>query len=220
MGFELPWDGILDRDVYGDGAEPWNVFSDADDAYWHTKKEGGATKKTIYVFTKLTKATSKSTRNSRIAGCGTWSGQTGPKDITHSDTGEIIGCMRMLTFKCSKAADKDSGHWNMHEYALTDAGLTATGLTSTDLVLCKITKTIKKASEVPAPFCFPLIDSGTPTTTGKRGGGDIEQEGCKRPKCSGEGFLEAAIMDDFNLDGIDLDKLYFDFSSTDFESLL
>ncbi|XP_057811231.1 NAC domain-containing protein JA2-like [Salvia miltiorrhiza] len=136
MGMELPWNGIVEKDIYGDNAEPWKVFSDVVDG-WQTKKEGSAIKSSIYAFTTL-KNVPNSKRISRRAGGGTWGGQTGPKKIIRSDTGEIIGHSKMFSFeRDDKAAPEDFGHWIMHEYSLSGRA------NGGDLVVCKITNCIK-----------------------------------------------------------------------------
>ncbi|KAH6773357.1 hypothetical protein C2S51_011761, partial [Perilla frutescens var. frutescens] len=125
MGFPLPWNGIVEKELYGDNASPWNVFNDIDSdnsfsLYCNTKRESGKTKKTVYVFTKVTKAAPNSKKRiARRAGCGTWNGQTGSKDIIDSTTGDIIGGTKMFSFQYSKEDVGDFGHWIMHEYSLT-----------------------------------------------------------------------------------------------------
>ncbi|KAH6824305.1 hypothetical protein C2S53_018930 [Perilla frutescens var. hirtella] len=153
MGFPLPWNGIAEKELYGDNAAPWDVFSDIDDGencslYCNTKKEGDTTKKSVYV---LTKVPNSKKRNSRTSGCGRWSSHTGPKTIMHSTTGDIIGLMRMLSFKSLKKTteavngDDDLGHWIMHEYSLSGSALMEIGeRNNNDLVLCKITKCTKE----------------------------------------------------------------------------
>ncbi|KAL1538085.1 hypothetical protein AAHA92_26868 [Salvia divinorum] len=88
MGWKLQWDGIVEKQMYGENSpcEPWKVFSDVESGYHSKIEEKGAIKYTIYAFTTLLRA-SNSKRASRRAGKGTWGGQTGPKKIENSQTG-------------------------------------------------------------------------------------------------------------------------------------
>ncbi|KAG6408356.1 hypothetical protein SASPL_131361 [Salvia splendens] len=104
----------------------------------------------IHAFTTLLRA-SNSKRVSRRAGKGTWGGQTGPKKIQNSKTGCIIGQSKMLAYEHSGEADV--GHWTMHEYCLSKEYVKESGISNAaDLVVCKITKTIKKKPQ-------PLADA-------------------------------------------------------------
>ncbi|KAL0419335.1 UNVERIFIED_CONTAM: hypothetical protein Sradi_1347000 [Sesamum radiatum] len=73
MGLPLPWNPLLEKTIYGENADPWDVFADVP---WDTfvtgaGKECKNVKSVVYVFTKLSKVNGK-TRIARTAGCGTW----------------------------------------------------------------------------------------------------------------------------------------------------
>ncbi|KAL2509197.1 NAC domain-containing protein [Forsythia ovata] len=146
-GLPLPWNvSIVERDLYGENANPWNVLSDNDpwDNYsitWDRDRMKSTVKKKLYVFTNLSKISKK--RTERRAGCGTWNGQTSGKSIKNSN-GEIIGSGKMLSFEVKVDSDeikKIYAHWLMHEYSL--AGVSLEEHTSKDYVICKITKILK-----------------------------------------------------------------------------
>ncbi|KAK1399326.1 hypothetical protein POM88_009189 [Heracleum sosnowskyi] len=85
-GETLPCVVILEKQIYGDSANPWEVFDDSSTPWIIC---GGS--KIVYAFTPLTKkavAGSSSGRGSKKkenyakkAGCGTWHGQTGREPI-------------------------------------------------------------------------------------------------------------------------------------------
>ncbi|KAG6395664.1 hypothetical protein SASPL_141787 [Salvia splendens] len=134
-GYLLPWECVVEKQMYGENfpCEPWKVFRDIESSYHSKTEEKGAIKYTIYAFTTLLRA-SNSKRVSRRAENGTWGGQTGPKKIENSETGCVIGQSTMLV-----------GHWTMHEYCLSDEYVKVSGRSNAaDLVVCKITKTVKK----------------------------------------------------------------------------
>ncbi|KAG6419508.1 hypothetical protein SASPL_121730 [Salvia splendens] len=124
-------------------SDPWVVFFDVE-SRWHSRLEDkGSIKYTIYAFTFLSRV-SNSKRVSRRAGTGTWGGQTGLKMIQDSKSGQIIGQSKMLAFE-HRASDADFGHWTMNEYSLSDDLIRSSGLANAaDVVVCKITKTVKK----------------------------------------------------------------------------
>ena len=145
-GEKLEWEGIVEKQMYGENSpcEPWKVFSDIESAFHSKTEEKGAIRYTIHAFTKLIRP-SNSKRVSRRAGKGTWDGQTGPKKIQNSDTGCIIGQSKMLTFNHSGKADVGVGHWILHEYSLSEESVKKSGrANAADLVVCKITKVVKK----------------------------------------------------------------------------
>ncbi|KAL2548950.1 NAC transcription factor 25-like [Forsythia ovata] len=85
FGQPLPRSFIMEKELYGDNANPWDVFSDTDPWKTETKFDENETKSiknTIFVFTKLSKISPK--RISRKAGCGLWDGQTGAITINDS----------------------------------------------------------------------------------------------------------------------------------------
>ncbi|KAG8363991.1 hypothetical protein BUALT_Bualt19G0079900 [Buddleja alternifolia] len=200
MGLPLPSNHILERDLYGEKASPWDVLSDISGAYWDThipvnmnnhddKKEIKKVKKSIYVFTRLKRVNEGSRNMARIAGCGTWKGQTVPRKIRKGSSGEEIGVMKMFTFIANnKGLIKD--HWIMHEYSLSGVSLSC-DLKNKDYVICKITREFfeekKKIScqPIPAPC---LLD---PTTTNNI----IEDD-----------HLDISTNNDFDID-FDIDEL-------------
>ncbi|GAA0166649.1 hypothetical protein LIER_21759 [Lithospermum erythrorhizon] len=133
----LPWDGIEERIMYGDNAEPWNVFHDADS--WEETKESKKVKKSKYFFTQLRKVSGDGGKNfARSAGAGLWHGETGgdPKGDN------IYGTKKLFSYK-SKEGQDNSVKWLMHEYALSDRFLRSIGVSRANYyVLCKITKVI------------------------------------------------------------------------------
>ncbi|CAA0831786.1 Unknown protein [Striga hermonthica] len=150
----LPWskglplpikDLIVERDVYGETADPRVVFGNPDDPGWYVAgdedfKKG---KRVMYVLTKLFKI---KTRCSRRAGGGTWSGQTTPREIYDDENGNrVIGHMRMFSFEVdgrqAKKEGAKAGHWIMHEYSLALDSLTDDEVKHKDHVLCKISWT-------------------------------------------------------------------------------
>ncbi|XP_047962156.1 uncharacterized protein LOC125206991 [Salvia hispanica] len=137
------WNGVVEKAIYGDSS-PWEIFSDIE-SRWHSKmEEKGAIKYTVFAFTKLARA-QNSKRFCRRAGRGTWDGQTGPKKIKNSDTGCIIGHSKMLVYGQSGEADVGVGHWIMHQYSLSEESVKKSGrANAADLVVCKITKVVKK----------------------------------------------------------------------------
>ncbi|KAI3457426.1 hypothetical protein Pfo_014089, partial [Paulownia fortunei] len=147
MGLPLPWKQILEKDLYGENADPWDVLSDVDESHWHAsvnreEKEFKHVKRIIYVFTRLSKINGK-TRIARTAGCGTWEGQTGARDICN-ESGQLIGFMKMLTFKAKKGSGDNTrqrDHWIMHEYSLAGISLNCE-LKYKDYVICRITRSI------------------------------------------------------------------------------
>ncbi|XP_047940909.1 NAC domain-containing protein 78-like [Salvia hispanica] len=140
---ELPWNDIPVKEIYGPSSDPWVVFYDVE-SRWHSRlEEKGAIKYTIYAFTLLTRV-SNSKRVSRGAGTGTWQGQTGPEMIQDSKNGQIIGQSKMLAFK-HPGSEANFGRWTMHEFSLSDDLIRSSGVpNAADLVVCKITKTVKK----------------------------------------------------------------------------
>ncbi|KAH6821449.1 hypothetical protein C2S53_006280 [Perilla frutescens var. hirtella] len=203
-------------------------------AFWNTNRDSNGTKKTIYVLTKVTKKTSKSKRVARRAGCGTWSGQTGPKIIKNSTTGDIVGYTKMLSFINSAEGDAkklDLGHWIMHEYFLDGAALMEIGQRNNDLCLCKITKCVNDRIRN-QQFSLPVIDnggSGIPANTGTDIGGESrnkrpaeelqgEEFGCKRQNScldstthiggSTSHQQQNGAMLDWDLDVVNIDDLF------------
>ncbi|KAG8368890.1 hypothetical protein BUALT_Bualt15G0093600 [Buddleja alternifolia] len=164
MGLPLPSNHILEKDLYGEKASPWDVLSDISEAYWDIhipvnvnnhddKKEVKKVKKSIYVFTRLKRVNEGSRNFVRVAGCGTWKGQTVPRKIRKGSSGEEIGAMKMFTFIVNnKGLIKD--HWIMHEYSLSGVSLSC-DLKNKDYVICRITREFfkeeKKISCQPIP---------------------------------------------------------------------
>ncbi|GER53772.1 NAC domain containing protein 52 [Striga asiatica] len=149
----LPWskglplpikDLIVERDVYGETADPRVILANPDDPGWELVRDEDfkKVKRVMYVLTKLTKI---KTRFSRRAGRGTWSGQTPPREIYDDDVdsgcGVMIGCMRMFSFE-EEGSRALQDHWTMHEYSLAlDSVIEEELIKHKDHVLCKITWT-------------------------------------------------------------------------------
>ncbi|KAK4416930.1 NAC domain-containing protein 60 [Sesamum alatum] len=150
MGLELPWNPLLEKTIYGENTDPWDVFSDVQ---WDTSvtgaegKECKNVKSVVYVFTKLSKVNGK-TRIARTAGCGTWDGQTGARKI-YNNSGQLIGQMKMFTFTVknppSDGTKQRDHHWIMHEYSLAGVSLNCE-LPYKDYVMCRITRSSKEKS--------------------------------------------------------------------------
>ncbi|KAK6118801.1 hypothetical protein DH2020_047457 [Rehmannia glutinosa] len=144
MGLPIPW-SILEKDLYGERANPWDVFSDVNDSAWEIVKD---VNRVIYVFTKLSKVNAEKTRIARRAGCGSWNGQTTRKIFNASK--KLIGFMKMFSFKVTKEGGSEDtrvqqerdDHWIMHEYSLAGVSLQYE-LKYKDYVICKITRTCK-----------------------------------------------------------------------------
>ncbi|KAL2552818.1 NAC domain-containing protein [Forsythia ovata] len=145
LGQPLPRSSIVEKELYGDNANQWDVFSDIDPWKMETKFDKNETKsikKTIFVLTKLSKISPK--RISRKAGCGLWDGQTGAITINNSQ-GIIICSKKMLTFRTKGDSNvtKIHGHWIMHEYSLDGVSLINGLKFINDYVICKITRSWK-----------------------------------------------------------------------------
>ncbi|KAF7145083.1 hypothetical protein RHSIM_Rhsim04G0211800 [Rhododendron simsii] len=135
----LPCDVVFEREIYGTGSKaPWQIFTKNDP--W---QEGS-----IYVLTKLIKATGSDKRTARTAGCGSWHGETGPARILDKKR-RVIGYKRMLRFQIkngSGAKDEsgEGGHWIMHEFSLYGGNGTSTrnkqSPKESEYVLCRIKK--------------------------------------------------------------------------------
>ncbi|KAL0458951.1 UNVERIFIED_CONTAM: NAC domain-containing protein 60 [Sesamum latifolium] len=148
MGLHLPWNPLLEKTIYGETADPWNVFADVP---WHTSVSSGEgkecknVKSVIYVFTKLSKVSGK-IRIARTAGCGTWDGQTGARNI-YNNSGQLIGHMKTFTYTVKNTSPdvrKQRDHWIMHEYSLAGVSLNAE-LPYKDYVICRITRSSKES---------------------------------------------------------------------------
>ncbi|KAL0458954.1 UNVERIFIED_CONTAM: NAC domain-containing protein 60 [Sesamum latifolium] len=124
MGLHLPWNPLLEKTIYGETADPWNVFADVP---WHTSVSSGEgkecknVKSVIYVFTKLSKVSGK-IRIARTAGCDVY----------------LYG--EEYFPRCQKQRD----HWIMHEYSLAGVSLNAE-LPYKDYVICRITRSSKES---------------------------------------------------------------------------
>ncbi|KAF7127806.1 hypothetical protein RHSIM_Rhsim11G0115900 [Rhododendron simsii] len=135
----LPCDVVFEREIYGTGNKaPWQIFTKNNP--W---EEGS-----VYVLTKLIKATGSDKRTARTAGCGSWHGETGPVRILNKKR-RVIGYKRMLRFRInygSGAMDEsgEGGHWIMHEFSLYGGNGTSTrnnqSPKGSEYVLCKIKK--------------------------------------------------------------------------------
>ncbi|XVE56802.1 hypothetical protein DITRI_Ditri04bG0039900 [Diplodiscus trichospermus] len=115
-GKPLPSKTLIEREIYGENKEPWNVFRD-------NKRS------CFWVFTKLVKK-SKS-RIDRTAGSGTWLGRN-VKEV-RDEHGQLLGFDKYFTFTCKKdeSSQGRNGNWIMHEFSLIDQDLS-------DYVICEI----------------------------------------------------------------------------------
>lgn len=148
MGFQLRWNVILDKDIYGKNTAPWIIFRDVDSYYWHTPPTDVTDKevtKVIYVFTKLSNVGSgpDAKNRQRTTGSGTWKGQGALKEIRDS-SGRVIGSSNTFTFERPKNVPKSTGRWSMHEYVLDGVY----GSRENNLALCKITLRFKKKDQL------------------------------------------------------------------------
>jgi hypothetical protein len=100
-GEEIPWDGILDFELYGEKA-PWEIFGDLD----------GEEEEKHYIFTRLKKS---GKRVSRTAGCGTWH-ESSCNQVYDSEGQCVIGLNKQFCFKVKNESKKS--HWIMHEFSL------------------------------------------------------------------------------------------------------
>ncbi|KAL3501844.1 hypothetical protein ACH5RR_036293 [Cinchona calisaya] len=137
-------DEVEDKTLYGEDAAPWQVFRDDD--HWLTFDDcGNGRKKILYAFTKLTKLSPN--KVARIAGSGTWDGETKKTEILDF-SGQIIGTKKMLSYVLNSGSALKGG-WIMHEYSLAGAFLNQ--ITSTDYVLCRIIWEDSKNTKVKVP---------------------------------------------------------------------
>ncbi|KAK1376137.1 hypothetical protein POM88_032330 [Heracleum sosnowskyi] len=95
----LPCDIIVEKQIYGANANPWDVFDDSSTLWiiWDDSK-------IIYAFTPLKKKASSSGEASKKkenyvkkAGCRTWHAQTSRELIMEGD--RVIGFRRLLSFE-------------------------------------------------------------------------------------------------------------------------
>ncbi|XP_074336860.1 NAC domain-containing protein JA2-like [Apium graveolens] len=134
----LPCDRIIkEADVYG-ASTPFEVFRD-DDLFWQSASSDK--KKTIYVFTKLSK---NGKRVSRRAGRGTWVGQSNKK-IKNKRSNEVLGSRGAFTYKIDKKVSgnvESDDKWCMYEYTMDNKFLKKLGLPESvlDYVICEIIK--------------------------------------------------------------------------------
>ncbi|KAK4436795.1 protein CUP-SHAPED COTYLEDON 1 [Sesamum alatum] len=185
MGLHLPWNPVLEKTLYGENADPWDVFADVQ---WDTSvNECKNVKSVIYVFTKLSKVNGK-TRIARTAGCGKWDGQTGAKNICNN-SGELIGHMKMFTFTVKNTPRHGTNqrhHWIMHEYSLAGVSLNY-DLLYKDYVICRITRSSKgKSPQQPTMLtsvlgecsnsCGEINESSNDNGLGKKRSGEQLQE--------------------------------------------
>ncbi|CAA2959900.1 NAC transcription factor 29-like [Olea europaea subsp. europaea] len=168
----LPWNcSIVERDLYGENATPWNVFSHNDPwdiSITRDKDRKKSMKMTLYVFTKLLKFGKK--RTERRANCGTWDGQTGAKIIKNCN--DIGLCT-------STPSALDGVSLNEH--------------TSKDYVICKTTKILT------APRDQPVVRFVDEIGTAMRGGENprINEELVENcPHANQKQKVEDPLMDD------------------------
>lgn len=125
---------IVERNLYGAGANPWDVLNDVHWVHQVTEDENTGTvkvKSTTYVVTNLTTKSEKSCRVERTAGSGTWKGQQKGKEIIHD--GKLIGYKKSFSFEIRPSGDD---RWVMDEYSLPNN--LNVHLKEKNLVMCKI----------------------------------------------------------------------------------
>ncbi|CAI9115279.1 OLC1v1016136C1 [Oldenlandia corymbosa var. corymbosa] len=149
-------------DMYGKDATPWDLFSsDQKNRFiipWLPSFDPSGNVKVseavLYVLTKLsnvgkTEKSEKKQKN-RVAGCGTWHGNTTKEPVTEADeNGEysrVIGFRRSFTFRSS--THETVGQWNMMEYNINPVAhnINPAQFNCEDIVLCKIKRDDSKSS--------------------------------------------------------------------------
>ncbi|KAL2530220.1 NAC domain containing protein 32 [Forsythia ovata] len=145
----LPWDGILEKNLYGDNATPWVILTEND---WEISRqtarayEDSVSKDEMYVFTKLKKI--GTVRFGRVAGSGKWNDNQPFKYIKNRQ-GEIIGIKKIFTFKVKgekgheKMDHMEKGHWIMHQYTLAGVSLVQE-VKDSDYAICRIIRDLSK----------------------------------------------------------------------------
>ncbi|KAL3506289.1 hypothetical protein ACH5RR_031671 [Cinchona calisaya] len=129
---------IIERDLYGEKATPWTLFTDDDP--WQIPVDMLGTvrrnEKVIYVYTKLSHVGKTGMKNKiRTAGCGEWHGNA---TAAVKKNGVTIGRKRTFTFK-TKEETTTVGQWTMYEYSLEGG--------DNDVVVCKIKVDVSKSSK-------------------------------------------------------------------------
>ncbi|XP_058216672.1 NAC domain-containing protein 67-like [Rhododendron vialii] len=175
-GKALPCDVVFEREIYGTGNKaPWQIFTKNDP--W---EEGS-----VYVLTKLIKATGSDKRTARTAGCGSWHGETGPVRILDKKH-RVIGYKRMLRFRIkngSEAMDEsgEGGRWIMHEFSLYGGN----GTTSTrnkqspkgsEYVLCRIKKIYNSKDNKKSPKKVKNVEVPRPAKRARKEVFEQEQD--------------------------------------------
>ncbi|XP_074340948.1 uncharacterized protein LOC141678505 [Apium graveolens] len=146
LGQKLPCNLVEERQLYGPDANPWQLFDTENHSWILSEVSSGKFEKITYIFVNLTKKAiaqekkkGKRENYNKIAGCGTWHGQTKRNEIRDCN-GDLIGEKRMLSFEINEVPDQDLsklGRWRMHEYHLCGINKDITNPGNT--VLCKIT---------------------------------------------------------------------------------
>ncbi|KAL8131599.1 hypothetical protein AgCh_007510 [Apium graveolens] len=126
-----------------------------DDLFWQSASSGK--KKTIYVFTKLSK---NGKRVSRRAGRGTWVGQSNKK-IEDKKSNEVLGSRGAFTYKIDKKVSSNGesdDKWCMYEYTLDDKFSKKLGLPESvqDYAICEI---IKRGDDNASEYSVNLLES-------------------------------------------------------------
>ncbi|KAL2506939.1 NAC domain-containing protein 19 [Abeliophyllum distichum] len=149
MRQSLPWDGILEKNLYEDNAMPWVILTEND---WEISQktarvyENSVSKDEIYVFTKLKKIAGL--RFVRVAGSGYWDDNQVITKIKNRQ-GEIVGIKKSFTFKVKggkgqeKIDHKEKGRWIMHEYTLAGVSLVQE-VKDSDYAICRIFRDLSK----------------------------------------------------------------------------
>jgi hypothetical protein len=101
-GEALPWEGIVECDIYGERS-PWEICSDLSDP-----------EEKVYFFTRLKKLSKN--RVGRTAGCGVWHENSSVKIYDYK--GDIIGARKLFSFMVKQGSCKKKSNWIMHEFSL------------------------------------------------------------------------------------------------------
>lgn len=146
---------VLEKNLYGkEGMEPWKVFSHVENDKWEFYDEAGKNdkKRVLFVVTKLTKMSARKT--GRIAGGGTWDGQTPGKPVKDYQDRKVVGYMKLLNYVIDPGCEleaADKGYWYMHEYSLSEYSLREIKIKSKDYVICRIVRDDSKSCSVKSP---------------------------------------------------------------------
>jgi hypothetical protein len=116
-GEALPWEGIVECDIYGERS-PWEICGDLSDP-----------EEKVYFFTRRKKLSKN--RVGRTAGCGVWHENSTVKIYDYK--GDAIGVRKLFSFMVKQGTCKKKSDWIMHEFSLIGEQEQ-----DTDWVLCNI----------------------------------------------------------------------------------